>query len=47
VPRRAIIRWREKPFRGEIETEGLGIMAHDMGYECWGLPNLEVIHRDA
>jgi hypothetical protein len=47
VPRRAVIRWREKPFRGEIETEGLGIMAHDMGYECWGLPNLEVIHRDA
>jgi len=30
----------------EIETEGLGIMAHDMGYRCWGLPHLEVLHRD-
>ena len=33
--------------RGEIETEGLGIMASDMGYTCWGLPNLEVVHRRA
>lgn len=30
--------------RGEIETEGLGIMAIDMGYQCWGMPNLEVLH---
>ena len=29
---------------GEMETEGLGIMAQDMGHQCWGLPNLEVIH---
>jgi peptide chain release factor subunit 1 len=29
---------------GELETEGLGIMAMDMGYQCWGLPNLEVLH---
>lgn len=29
---------------GELETEGLGIMARDMGYQCWGLPNLEIIH---
>jgi peptide chain release factor subunit 1 len=29
---------------GEIETEGLGIMARDMGYQCWGMPNLEVLH---
>jgi glycosyltransferase involved in cell wall biosynthesis len=29
---------------GEIETEGLGIMAKDMGLECWGLPDLEVLH---
>ena len=29
---------------GEIETEGLGIMARDMGAQCWGLPDLEVIH---
>lgn len=32
---------------GEIETEGLGIMAKDMGHECWGMPNLEIIHRNA
>jgi len=30
--------------RGEIETEGLGIMARDMGVQCWGLPDLEIIH---
>ena len=29
---------------GEIETEGLGIMAKEMGLECWGLPNLEIVH---
>lgn len=33
-------------YSGELETEGLGIMAHDMGYECWGMPNLEIRHRD-
>ncbi len=32
---------------GEIETEGLGLLASDMGETCWGLPNLEVIHRRA
>ena len=30
---------------GEIETEGLGVMASDMGYECWGMPNLEIFHQ--
>ena len=30
---------------GEIETEGLGMMAHDMGITCWGLPEVEVRHR--
>lgn len=30
--------------KGEVETEGLGMMAQDMGYQCWGLPDLEVIH---
>lgn len=30
---------------GELETEGLGIMAHDMGHPCWGMPYLEVRHR--
>lgn len=33
-------------YPGEIETEGLGMMAHDMGYECWGMPNLEIRHHD-
>lgn len=30
---------------GELETEGLGIMAHDMNVQCWGLPDLEILHR--
>jgi hypothetical protein len=30
--------------RGEIETEGFGLLAQDMGHQCWGLPDLEVIH---
>ena len=47
---------RESPFgrdptplvghgRGEVETEGLGLMAKDMGRQCWGMPNLEIVHR--
>ena len=41
--------WRvlEGDHRGEIETEGLAMMAHDMGYQCWGMPNVEVIHHNA
>lgn len=31
--------------RGEVETEGLGIMAHDMGHIPWGMPDFEVRHR--
>ncbi len=27
-----------------IETEGLAFVARDMGYRCWGLPNLEIFH---
>jgi mannosyltransferase OCH1-like enzyme/UDP:flavonoid glycosyltransferase YjiC (YdhE family)/GT2 family glycosyltransferase len=27
-----------------IETEGLAFMARDMGYRCWGLPNLKIYH---
>lgn len=30
---------------GELETEGLGIMASDWKVQCWGLPNLEILHR--
>jgi peptide chain release factor subunit 1 len=29
---------------GELETEGLGIMASDMGHQCWGMPHLEILH---
>jgi peptide chain release factor subunit 1 len=36
---------RTRPGRGEIETEGLGMLAHDMGLECWGMPNLEILHH--
>jgi peptide chain release factor subunit 1 len=31
--------------RGEVETEGLGILAADMGIECWGMPKLEIRHQ--
>ena len=31
---------------GEIDTEGLGVMAADLGYQCWGLPDLEIRHAD-
>jgi hypothetical protein len=30
---------------GEIETEGLGIMAADAGVQCWGMPHLEIRHH--
>jgi hypothetical protein len=30
---------------GELETEGLGIMASDLGVQCWGMPNLEIKHH--
>ncbi len=29
---------------GELETEGFGIMAVDMGHRCWGMPHLEIRH---
>ena len=29
----------------EIETEGLALMARDMGHIPWGMPDLEVLHR--
>jgi Anp1 protein len=30
--------------QGELETEGLGMMAHDMEHQCWGMPHLEIRH---
>lgn len=32
---------------GEIETEGLGILASDMNLQCWGLPHVEIVHANA
>lgn len=29
---------------GEYETEGLALMAKDMGHETWGMPKLEIVH---
>lgn len=29
---------------GELETEGLGVMAADMGVQCWGVTELEIRH---
>lgn len=34
-----------RPGQGEIETEGLGILARDMGIDVWGLPNVEILHQ--
>jgi hypothetical protein len=31
-------------YKLHIETEGLAVMARDMGYGCWGLPHLEIVH---
>jgi hypothetical protein len=33
-------------YGGYIETEGLAMMASDMGYPCWALPRLLVTHTD-
>jgi hypothetical protein len=30
-----------------FETEGLALMARDMGHRCWGMPNLEIRHYPA
>ncbi|MFM8322927.1 MAG: glycosyltransferase [Chloroflexota bacterium] len=34
----------EEPYKNLIETEGLAALARDLGYTCWGLPNLEIWH---
>lgn len=36
---------RARDCQGEYETEGLGLMARDMGHIPWGMPNFEVRHR--
>ncbi|MCC7272138.1 MAG: glycosyltransferase [Alphaproteobacteria bacterium] len=32
------------PYRGYIETEGLAMMARDMGHGAWALPGLRIVH---
>ena len=32
--------------RGYIETEGLAMMAQDMGQACHALPQLKIVHPD-
>jgi hypothetical protein len=48
--RNPFARW-PSPFTGqaggEFETEGLGLMARDMGHQCWGMPHLEIVHKSA
>lgn len=39
-------RIRQGYWGGELETEGLGIMAQDMGIQPWGMPNVEIKHRN-
>jgi hypothetical protein len=39
-------RFRRDLRHAEIETEGLGMMALDMGHKLWGMPHLEVLHRE-
>jgi GT2 family glycosyltransferase len=36
-----------RPDHPELDTEGLGLMARDMGHQCWGMPNLEIRHARA
>jgi len=33
--------------KGEIETEGLAMMARDMGHQCWGSPDFEILHHSS
>ncbi len=38
---------RCRPEAAELETEGLGLLAHDMGVGAFGMPDLEVVHKRA
>lgn len=33
-------------YRGYIETEGLAMMARDMGRTCWAMPQLRIVHAE-
>jgi hypothetical protein len=38
------LRFPEKPYSGHIETEGLGLLARDLGVRPVGLPRVEIHH---
>lgn len=38
------LRFPEEPYKLHIETEGLALLARELGVSCWGLPNLEIVH---
>jgi hypothetical protein len=31
-------------YKGHLESEGLAMMAKDMGVSAWGMPNLKIVH---
>jgi hypothetical protein len=33
------------PYRHRLETEGLSMLALDMGELSWGVPGIEVVHH--
>lgn len=41
------LRFPTTPYRGYLETEGLAMMAADLGIPCRGLPGVRVVHADA
>jgi hypothetical protein len=38
------LRFPARPYRGHLETEGLAMMARELGVVCRGLPKVEIIH---
>ena len=44
IPNRRVRPPGKNVWYGEVESEGLGVMAGDMGLQCWGMPNVRVVH---
>jgi hypothetical protein len=38
------LRFPEMPYRDHIETEGLGLLARDLGVGAIGLPQVEILN---
>ena len=34
----------ETPYDGFVETEGFARQVQHLGLNCWGLPNVEILH---